>query len=280
MAHLLEIKIDSSRVNNYRKLKSETPSFLDRKAFILIDSYFQNKMLESMKKLLTTYKVDHKHLDYFLYIVGQHYQLYELINEQKIDAVECYEPLHFLQDYLQQTEEIKRMCKTDDAVNKQLNNRYIEVISPEFKSKPPVRLHNTEFLIKGIYQLFKQNYPHSLKEPLIPYDDIPSLTIINDLVKENDYIIKHATHYFIPEMVIDLVDYMNTYMQGQLSRKQYLFTFDFIYLWGVFILVEDEDTQDYDVTTEFKTLSIPDTEKTAYLKRVIHRYKKYIKNNP
>ncbi|MBB2151713.1 hypothetical protein [Pedobacter gandavensis] len=280
MSELLPINIDLTKVEKYKKLKSVAPTFLDKYATVIIPEEHQEALLTSLKNLLTSYNVDHEHLDYFLYIIGQHYQLLEIITEQKTDALECDEPLHFLQGYLQQTEEIKKMCKTDEAVNKQLNNRYIEVISPEFKSKPPVRLHNTDFVVKGVYQLFKQKYPHSLKELLTPYDDIPPLAVVNDLVKENDYIIKYATHYFIPEIVIDIVDYMNLHMEGQLSRKQYLFIFDFIYLWGVFLLVEEEDSQDYGVTTEFKVPTYPTTEKTAYLKKVIHRYKKHIKSNP
>lgn len=279
MSELLPINIDLTKVEKYKKLKSEAPTFLDKYATVIIPQEHQEAFLASLKNLLTSYNVDHEHLDYFLYIIGQHYQLFEIITEQKTDALECHEPLHFLKGYLQQTEEIKKMYRTDEAVTKQLNNRYIEVISPGFKSKPPVKLHNTEFLVKGLYQLFKQKYPHSLKELLIPYDDIPPLPVLNDLVKENDYILKYSTHYFIPEIAIDFVDYMNTYMENQLSRKQYLLIFDFIYLWGVFILVVEEDTQDYDVTTEFKIPSFPTTEKTAYLKKVIHRYKKYIKNN-
>lgn len=279
MSELLPVNIDLSKAKKYKKLKSQAPTFLDKYATVIIPHEHQETFLASLKNLLTSYAVDHEHLDYFLYIIGQHYQLLELITEQKTDALECYEPLHFLKGYLQQTEEIKKMYKSKEAVNKHLNDRYIEVISPEFKSKPPVRLHNTDFIVKGIYQLFKQKYTHSLKELLTPYNEIPPLTVVNDLVKENDYIIKYATHYFIPEIVIDLIDYMNTYMEGQLSRKQYLFIFDFIFLWGIFVLVEEEDTQDYEVTTEFKVPSYPTTEKTAYLKKVIHRYKKYIKNN-
>nr|WP_294875356.1 hypothetical protein [uncultured Pedobacter sp.] len=283
MADLLEIKIDSSRVNNYRKIKSETPSFLDRKAFILIDSYFQDKMLESMKKLLSTYKVDHEHLDYFLFIIGQHYYLYETLEEQIQNSFECHEPLKFLQSYLVQTENLKTEGIKEDSENKEelikqrLDNRYLEIVNPLFKNEIPIRLRNTDFVVKGIYQLFKKQYNYSLKEVLKPYEEIPSLNIINQLVEENNNLINYVTRYLIPEISLDLLDYLKTYMVGQLSRKQYLFLFDLLYLYGIFLLDDNEDTHDYKVTETFEVPDYPSTEKTAYLKRVIHRYNKYIK---
>lgn len=283
MANLLEIHIDASRVNKYKKLKIETTSFLDSKAFILIDSYFQDKMLESMKKLLSTYKVDHEHLDYFLFIIGQHYYLYETLDEQLQNSVECHEPLKFLQSYLVQTESFKTQGIKADAENKEelikqrLNNRYIEIVNPLFKNETPIRLHNTDFVVKGIYQLFKKQYNYSLKELLKPHKEIPPLNIVNQLVEENDNLINYATRYLIPEISLDLIDYLNTYMVGQLSRKQYLFLFDLLYLYGIFLLDDNEDTYDYKVTETFEVPDYPNTEKTAYLKRVIHRYNKYIK---
>ncbi|TCC98045.1 hypothetical protein [Pedobacter psychroterrae] len=279
MAELLPINIDLTIASKYTKLTNETPSFLDKTAALFVPEQYHERLIQSLKQLLTDYKLDHKHLDYFLYIIGQQYLLYEVIDEQKIDALECFQPLRFLQSYIIQTEDIKRTSKTEAALNKKLNSRYIEVVSPAIKSATPIKLSNTDFVVKAIYKLFKEQYDHSLKELLREYDTLPPLKVINELVKENDYIVNYATRYFIPQMVLDLLDYINDNVDGKLSRKQYTFIFDLIFLWGVFVLVEEEDTEYFEVTTEFKPLTIASTEKTDYLKKVIHRYKKYLKTH-
>ena len=278
MSELLKINIDPSRVSNYKKFSGDTEIFLDQNAMMIVPSLYHKQLLKSLNNLLTSYNVAGEHLDYFLFIIGQHYLLYQTILEQKKDALESNEPLKFIEQYLIQTEFIKSKAKNKEVANIKLKSRYIELVYLGFKSD--IILHNTDFVVKGIYKLFKSQYTQPLKELLRPYDDIPPLEIITQLVKENNYLIQYATHYFIPEIVTDLLDYLKTHLSGQLVRKQYLFIFDLIFLSGVFTLEDDPDTRDYDVTTEFKIPFYPLTEKTGYLKKVLHRYKKYIKKNP
>jgi len=278
MSELIKLNIDLSRVSKYKKLSSDTETFLDQNAVMIVPSLYHDQLLTSLNNLLKGYKVSGEHLDYFLFIVGQHFLLYQTILEQKKDALESNEPLRFIEQYLIQTEFINSKAKTKELANTKLNSRSIELVYPGFKSD--IRLHNTDLVVRGIYQLFKSQYTQPLKELLRPYNDMPPLKIISQLVKENNYLIQYATHYFIPEIVTDILDYLNTHLSGQLVRKQYLFIFDLIFLCGVFTLEDDQDTQEYDLTTEFKIPFYPSTEKTGYVTKILQRYRKYIRENP
>jgi len=279
MSELLPINIDLTIVSKYKKLTSEESTFLDKHAVLFVPSQYHDRLILSLKGLFTSYKLDTDHLDYFLYIIGQHYLLYQSINEQKIDAVECYQPLNFLHGYVKQTEDLNKLYKKESTLKVKLNERYLEVVHPDLINKHPIKLQNTGFVVKAIYQLFKSQYNFSLKEILRPFDDIPPLSILTQLAEENEYIIDYATHYFIPQIILDLSDYIEFHVEGKLSRKKYAFIFDFLFLWGVFTLNQSEETMHYDVTTEFKLPFIPVTEKADYIKKVLHRYKKYIKTH-
>lgn len=275
----IDISINSERLEKYRKHKGNM-SFLDSTAILFVPEQFHPALFNSLNHLLISYKVNSDHRDYFLYIIGQHYLLYQSINEQKIDAVECYQPLNFLHGYVKQTEDLNKLYKKESTLKTKLTERYLEVVHPDLINKHPIKLQNTDFVVKAIYQLFKSQYDFSLKEILRPYDNIPPLSILTQLVEENEYIIDYATHYFIPQIILDLSDYIEINVDGRLSRKKYAFIFDFLFLWGVFTLNESDETMHYDVTTEFKIPFIPITEKADYIKKVLHRYKKYIKTHP
>lgn len=280
MPELLPINIDLAIASKYKKLTSEESTFLDKHAALFVPSQYHERLILSLKALFNSYKLQTDHLDYFLYVIGQHYLLYQSINEQRIDAIECQQPLNFLKAYVKQTEDLTREYPNKLSLKKRLKDRYLELVLPEVPSKYPIMLHNTDFVVKAIYHLFKSKYHISLKDRLSSYDVIPPLSILNELVEENNYIINYATHYFIPQIILDLSDYIEINVDGRLSRKKYAFIFDFLFLWGVFTLNQSEETIHYDVTTEFKLPFIPVTEKADYVKKVLHRYKKYIKSHP
>lgn len=279
MFYLLPLELDQERTANYRKYQSETPSFLDHKAYLAIPPQKQEQYLTNLEHLFNKYKVKEEHLEYLLYIIGQHFFIYQTIIEKKADADECYGPLKFLQSYQLQTQSIIKLSKDESAFKSKLNNRYIEVISPDYKADTPITLSNADFVVKAIYQLIKNRYSFSLKQLLINYEDIPPIDIINNLLNEVEYIINHATHYLVAEIAEDLLDYMSRYMIGELSRKQYLFIFDLLLISNVFSLVNDEESQSFNSDISFFLNEVEETTKTAYLKRMIKNYRKFTKNH-
>ncbi|MBT2561130.1 hypothetical protein J7E50_09835 [Pedobacter sp. ISL-68] len=278
MFDLIPVNIDTDKVAKYRKYVDTTPTFLDHQAYTIIPSKYRDAYFGELKDLFSLYKVSEAHLDNFLYIIGQHFFIYEIIKEKKADAIECYEPLKFLHSYQLQTQHLTNKAKSESALKDKLASRYLEVILPNYSDDNPITLSNTDFVIKAIYQLFKKQYQFSLKELLADYDDIPSLEVLTKLLNETKYMLDHATHYLVAEIAEDLLDYMNSHMIGELSRKQYLFIFDIILLSGVFIIVDDEESANFDVTTDFKPTYIPNIEKTTYLKRVVKNYRKHLAN--
>lgn len=278
MFELITLDIDLQRVEKYKTFHTSEPSFLDKSVFIYIPSQYHETFRSSLKELLFTFKVDPLHSDYLLFIVGQHLSLLQTVQEMQLNASESVEPLRFLKAYLLQRKEFERPNRSKENIDKALKSRYLELVSPIYKSKHPIKIGNTDLIVKAIFQLFKSKYEYSLKEQLEQYDDIPSLDIIGKLLDENEYILNYATHYFIAQITLDLIDYIESNVEGQLSRKKYLFIFDFIFINGLFYL-ETEREPLYQVATDFKVPTyIPSTEKTLHIKTMLHRYRKYMKN--
>lgn len=280
MFELIEVKIDTDKVAKYRKYDSTSPTFLDYKAYTIILSQHLEAYFKELSVLLNRYKVSEIHRDNFLYIIGQHFFIYEVINEKKADAIECFEPLKFLHAYQFQNQQLAKTFKSESSLKSRLSSRYLEVKLPHYKDDNTITLGNTDFVVKAIYQLFKKQYQFSLKEMLADYEDIPSLAILTDLLNEVNYIINHADHYLVAEIAEDLLDYMNNHMIGELSRKQYLFIFDLMLISGVFLIVIDADTKQFMEDDEFTLHQLEPTIKVAYLKKLVKNYRKSTKNHP
>lgn len=278
MFYLIPLDLDQQRTKPYKKYNSETHSFLDGKAYIATPPNEQQWYFNELQKLSSRYNVKEEHFEYLVYILGQHFLNYQTVEEKKIDAFECYEPLRFLKLYLEQEQTIIKTSKSEEALKSNLSSRFIEVHSPRYKSDPPITLSNASFIIKAIYQLFKEQHHYSLQELLEPYDDIPKLEIINKLYNKTEYIVNHATHYFIAEITEDLLDYMEKYMTKDLSRKQYLFIFDLLLLSNVFTFIDDEESQFFQQDPSYSLNNLEATIKTAYIKRIVKNYRKYMNN--
>ncbi|RYF17063.1 MAG: hypothetical protein EOO42_16085 [Flavobacteriales bacterium] len=276
MFELIEVKIDPDKVAKYRKYDSTSPTFLDTKAYTLVPSEYRKPHFAELDSLFIRYKVASVHLPNLLYIIGQHLFIYQIIREKKASALECYESLKFLHSYQFQTNQIVTKSKNESVRTTKLASRYFEVKLPNYKDDAPITLGNTDFVVKAIYQLFKQKYDFSLKHLLIDHDDIPPLEILTKLLNDTKYLLDHATHYFIAEITEDLLDYLNTNMAGELSRKQYLFISDLLLINAVFHLADDKETEVFELTTDFKPENLNNISKTTYLKRVLKNYRKHL----
>ena len=106
MFYLIPLELDQDRIRLYMKYNSETPTFLESETFIAIPPNKQEWYFNELEKLSARYKVKEEHLEHLVYILGQHFFNYQTVEEKKVDAFECYEPLRFLKIYLEQEQTI------------------------------------------------------------------------------------------------------------------------------------------------------------------------------
>jgi hypothetical protein len=279
MSILLETDFDLSRVTKYNKLKSDSDSFLKNKIPLLIESVHHPKLFQALGDLFDAHHIIEQEAAEILYIIGQHILLYEAMEQNILDSVECEEPLHFLHSYIEQLDIINRKSRTPEIAEKRINESYLQIVFPFSGKIAPAKLSNTHHLIKVIYASFKTDYPQALKELLAPYKELPNLEAISEIKNSNNRMLNYVSNNLIPELALDLLDYFETIIPKKLSRKRYYFIFELLYLSGIFYINERETVLDYKVTNKFKLLKIIETEKTGYIKTSIHRYKKYMKNH-
>lgn len=278
MFELIPLEIDSSKVAKYRKYDDTKPSFFDNKAYTLISSSHQLQYIDALEKLFKLYKLADSHFHNLLYIIGQHLFIYQYLEEKYLDALECKEPLDFIKGYLEQTNSLIKRSKSEDALKSKLKCRYIELANPFVKSDTPIKIGNADLVIKAIYQLLRKKHYYSLMQLLEPYEEIPPIEVIDELLKEINYTINYRS-YFLAEIAEDILDYTIIHLNKELSRKQYLFIFDLLQISYLFTLSDDEEAKSFEMESPFVPAYTDSTTKTAYLKKIVRNYRNYTKNN-
>lgn len=278
MSILLETDFDLSRATKYNKLKSDSDTFLKNKISLLIESVHHPKLFQALGDLFDAHHIIEQEAAEILYIIGQHILLYEAMEQNILDAIECEEPLHFLHSYIEQLDTIYKKSRTPEIAEKRINESYLQIIFPFSGKVAPAKLSNTHHLIKVIYASFKTDYPQALKELLAPYKELPNLEAISEIKNSNNRMLNYVSNNLIPELALDLLDYFETIIPKKLSRKRYYFIFELLYLSGIFYLENREKILDYEVPKDFQLLKVVETEKTAHIKTALHRYRKYKKS--
>ncbi|MDQ8005497.1 MAG: hypothetical protein REI64_11910 [Pedobacter sp.] len=249
---------------------------MDKYAHTLICEEYQEQYFNTITQIFERYKLPQIHKVDLIYIIGQHLFIYQYLDEKYLDALECKEPLDFIKGYIEQTNFISKTSRSEDALKSKLNARYIELVNPSIKNDTPIKIGNADLAVKAIYQLLRKQHYHSLMQLLEPHEEIPPVEVIDELLKEVNYIINYRS-YFVAEIAEDILDYTNTYLEKELSRKQTLFISDLLIVSDIFQLASDKENQLFELTTNFNKENIDNLQKTAYLKRTLKNHRKFIK---
>ena len=262
-------------VCQYSKYEGSSASF-ETKAFSIVKDKHLIDYLEALEELFKHYKFEENHLSNVLFIIGQHLFIYSTLEEKRTDALEAAELLLFLKNYHLQNEELKRKYPDVEKYAKQELKRKVE-FTTAYPTAYPIKLQDIHFIANGIYKLFRnQSYNH-LKETLAPYEEIPPLEIVKELNSKNQYIIDYPDRYFLAELTLDLLEYLNS---TDISNK-YRFIYDLLFLSQLFHL-DKEATKDIEFITDgnrFDPSGMLPTNKTTYIKDILKAYKIYIKRN-
>lgn len=268
--------LSKDTINSYCKYEDITELF-ETKAFSLVKESQQLAYLEALEALFINYKLGEEHLSNIHYIIGQHLFIYLTIEEKRMDALEASELLLFLKNYHLQNDELKQKYKRIETQVIEDLNRTVEFKTKNYTTAYPIKLHDVHFIARGIYKLFRtQSYIH-LKETLEPYEEIPSLQVVEELVIKNQYIIDYPDKYLLAELIQDLLSYLQT---SDIVNK-YRFIFDILFISQIFNL-DSKATKDIEVLindSRFNPSAIIPTFKTSYIKDILKAYKIYIKRN-
>ncbi len=268
--------LSQGTITKFAKYDGRTVLF-EEKAFSIIREDQQLIYIEALEVLFNSYNLPDYHFSNIHYIIGQHIFIYSTLEEKRKDALEASELLLFLKNYHLQNEELKRLYPSPVPQMLEALNRTVEFKTKSYTSAHPIKLHDVHFIAKGIYQLFRgQSYLH-LRETLEPYEEIPPLEIVKELVDKNQYIIDYPDRYFLAELVDDLL----IYLEDVKIANKYRFVFYLLFMSQLFHL-DSKASKDIEVLTKndrFDPSGIILTYKTSYIKDILKAYKTYIKRN-
>jgi hypothetical protein len=267
--------LSQETITNFAKYEGRNELF-ETKAFSIIEEEQYLKYLEALKFIFSAYKFPTLHISNINYIIGQHVFIYSVLQEKRADALEAAELLLFLKRYHLQNKEFER--KLNDSKNeggKKLK-RYVE-FKTSYATEHPIKLNDIHYIALGIFRLLKsQSYIH-LQDTLEPYDEIPSYTVVKELINENLFVIDYPEKYLLAELSIELLNYLSAF---KVSNK-YRFIFDLLFISQVFHLNSKatSDIQSLANNNRFDPSGIIPTIKTSYIKDILKTYKIYIKRN-